>query len=441
MTSPALLTDLYELTMAAVYVAEGTAERPATFSLFVRDLPPERGFLVAAGLADGLDFLEQFRFSDHDLEALDALDRFDSAFLDYLRDLAFVGSVRAVPEGTVVFPDEPILEVDAPLAAGQIVETFLLNQITLQTVLTTKVTRCRLAAGDAPVLDFALRRTQGIDAGMKLVRAGRIAGIAGTSNVAGAARYGLRAAGTMAHSFVQAYEDEIEAFRAFARRWGDATVLLVDTYDTLEGVRRAVEVAGEMEGRGEHLRGIRIDSGDLLELSRRARSLLDEAGFEDVGIFVSGGLDEFRIEELRDGGAPVDGFGVGTAMGVSNDAPSLDSVYKLVEFDGRPVRKTSEGKTTWPGRKQVWRRWGEDDVLGRVDEEGPVGSEPLLVPVMEDGYRTVHGEATLDAAAERLAGDLAALPEGVTRLRDPEPYPVEPSEALLALTEELGGEG
>ncbi len=441
--SHALLTDLYELTMAAVYLDEGMAQRPSTFSLFVRDLPSSRGYLVAAGLDDVLRYLEELRFSDDDLGVLDRLGRFDDSFLDYLRELRFEGAVRAVPEGTVVFPGEPILEVDGPVGAAQIAETFLLNQVTTQTTLATKAARHLYAARGRAVLDFALRRTQGIDAGMKLVRACRIVGLAGTSNVAGAQRYGLRASGTMAHSFVQAYPDELEAFRAFARRYGDATILLVDTYDTVEGVHKAVQVAREMRERGEHLRGVRLDSGDLAELSREARAILDEAGLDDVRVFASGGLDELAIDHLvGTEHAPVDGFGVGSALGVSKDAPVLDSVYKLVEYDGRSVRKTSEGKEIWPGPKQVWRRddWS-GDVLATAAEDGPGDSRPLLVEAMVGGERTAAGRVDLDAAHERFAEQWAALPEPVKDLRDPAPYPVVVSDRLRGLAAEVDAAG
>lgn len=433
-----LLTDLYELTMAAAYLDEGMADRPATFSLFVRDLPAERGYLVAAGLDDVLRWLEHLDFDDEALGALGDLDMFDSTFLDWLGGLRFTGTVRAVPEGTVVFAEEPILEVDAPLGVAQIAETYLLNQITLQTVLATKCARCVDAAGDAAVVDFALRRTQGIDAGMKLVRCGKIAGVAGTSNVAGAAHYDASPSGTMAHAFVQAHPDETDAFRAFARRYRDATVLLVDTYDTLRGVERAIEVAREMRDEGVELRGVRLDSGDLEALSKQARGMLDDAGFPEMQVFASGGLDEFAIERLREADAPIGGYGVGTAMGVSKDAPALDSVYKLVEVDGRPVRKTSEGKEIWPGRKQVWRRPGfGGDVLGTASETGPSDAEPLLLEVMRDGDRVDADATDLDAAAARCRAAINALPDSVRRLRDAETHPVEVSDALRSVTESM----
>ncbi|MBI2169581.1 MAG: nicotinate phosphoribosyltransferase [Actinobacteria bacterium] len=434
----ALLTDLYEFTMAAAYVAEGMAERPATFSLFVRNLPPERGYLIAAGLDDALAWLEDFRFGDAEMGALAALDLFDDEFLEWLRTARFTGAVRAVPEGAAVFASEPLLEVDGPLGVAQLAESYLLNQVTLQTTLATKCARCVDAAAPAAVVDFSLRRAQGVDAAMKVARCARIAGLAATSNVAGGSRYGLPATGTMAHAFVQAYDREADAFRAFADCFGERTILLVDTYDTRRGVERAIEVAGEMRARGVELRGVRLDSGDLVELSKQARATLDDAGFAGMQVFASGSLDEYAIESLIRAGARIDAYGVGTSMGVSRDAPSLDTVYKLVEYDGRPVRKTSEGKATWPGRKQVWRRPGfGGDVVGLWGEPGLDGAEPLLTEVMRAGDRVGVEATDLEAAAARCAAVLDSLPEGVRRLRESDSYPVTASRGLAELTASL----
>jgi nicotinate phosphoribosyltransferase len=275
----ALLVDLYELTMVDVYRREDMAHRPATFSLFVRTMPPGRGYLVAAGLDDALRWLEELRFGSEELAAVERLGLFDRAFLDWLGELRFTGSVRAVPEGTAVFAHEPLIEVDGPIAEAQLAETFLLNQFTVQTTLATKAARCRHAATGRAVVDFALRRAQGIDAGMTLARTGPLVGLAATSNVAGADRYGLSASGTMAHSFVQVHADEADAFRAFAGAFGDATVLLVDTYDSHQGIDRAIHVATECRSHGTEIRGVRLDSGDLAALARHARRRLDEAGF------------------------------------------------------------------------------------------------------------------------------------------------------------------
>lgn len=435
-----LLVDLYELTMADAYRRHGMAARRATFTLSVRELPPTRGYLVAAGLGDVLDWLERLQFGPDELGAIERLGIFPPELLDWLADLRFTGSVRAVPEGTVVFGQEPILEVDAPIGEAQLAETFLLNQITLQTTLATKAARCRDAAGGAAVVDFALRRTQGIDAGMKLSRVGRIVGLAATSNVAGADRYGLPASGTMAHAFVQAYEDETDAFRGFAEVFGESTVLLVDTYDTPRGVERALRVAREMRERGVEIRGIRLDSGDLAALARDARRALDEAGFPDLLIVASGGLDEHEIHRLLHiEQAPIDGFGVGSALGVSADAPVLDSVYKLAVYDGRPVRKTSTGKASWPGAQQVWRApdWSED-VLCLADEPAPgPGYEPLLVEVMRDGERTAAGSFGLDALHEEFERRWPDVPAPLRHLTEPAAHPVRVSERMQRLAAEV----
>lgn len=437
-----LLIDLYELTMADAYRRSGMAEVPATFSLFVRSLPSERGYMVAAGLDDALTWLEQMRFGDEALGAIDRLGMFDDAFLRWLGALRFTGRVRAVPEGTIVFPHQPILEIDAPIAQGQLAETFLLNQVTVQTLLATTAARYRHAADGRSLIDFGFRRAQGIDAGMKVARVGRIVGLDGTSNVAGADRYELPASGTMAHSFVQARHDETDAFRVFADALTDATVLLVDTYDTLRGVEAAIVVAREMRERGVEIRGIRLDSGDLDALAREARGLLDDAGFPAVQIFASGGLDEHEIDVLVRSGAPIDGFGVGTALAVSADAPSLDSAYKLVSVGGRGVRKTSAGKATLPGAKQVWRaRDWSGDVLALADEPEPgTGYEPLLEDVMVDGMRTDVGRRGPEEASRAFDRAWATLPEQLKHLRHPEQYIVDISAAVRKLADAVDAE-
>lgn len=436
----ALLVDLYELTMVDAYRREKMAHRPATFSLFVRTLPAQRSYLVAAGLEDALTWLEQLHFGPEELTVIERLGLFSPEFLDWLSALHFTGVVRAVPEGTVVFAEEPILEVDAPIAEAQLAETFLLNQVTVQTTLATKAARCRHAAAGRAVVDFSLRRCHGIDAGMKLARVGALVGLTATSNVAGADRYGLAASGTMAHAFVQAHDDELDAFRAFASAFGEATVLLVDTYDTGRGIRRAVQVAGEMRRRGMELRGIRLDSGDLAALSHHARRCLDDAGFPRVQIFASGGLDEHEVDRLVDvERAPIDGFGLGSSLGVSADAPSLDGVYKLVAYDGRPVRKTSTGKETWPGAKQVWRaRDWSDDVVALAGEPPPGGDyRPLLTTVMVDGRRTGAGSRPLARANEHFEQEWDAFPERLRRLGDPERHPVRVSAGLRQTAMEI----
>jgi nicotinate phosphoribosyltransferase len=412
----ALLTDFYELNMAASYLRRGMNQR-ATFSLFVRDLPPGRGFLVAAGLDETLSFLGQLRFDEEDLAYLSDRLAFDDVAIDAFRDLRFTGDVWAVPEGHIVFAGEPLLEVTAPIAEGQLAETFLLNRMTLETTLASKAARCTLAAKERDLVDFAFRRTHGAEAAMAVARTSAIAGFVATSNVEAARRFGLRAAGTMAHSYIEAFPSEDQAFRAFAGDYPDRCTFLVDTYDTLEGVRRAVTVIKDL-GLSEGI-GVRLDSGDLAELARGARELLDGAGLERVRIFASGGLDEFQIEALVAASAPIDAFGVGTLMGVSADAPYLDTVYKLVQYGDRPVVKLSAGKATAPGPKQVFRRDSLDaDVIGLRDEEPPEGHEPLLVQAMLQGRRTGRAEPW-EAARDRFVADLDLLPERARLIQGP----------------------
>lgn len=427
-----LLTDLYELNMAASYLRRSMTGQ-ATFSLFVRALPPGRGFLVAAGLADCLAFLGDFSFTPEDLSYLRQARGYREETLRAFASLRFTGEVRAVPEGRVVFAGEPLLEVTAPVAEAQLAETVLLNHVTFQTVVATKAARCVLAAGGAQLVDFSFRRTQGIDAGFAVARASAIAGFAATSNVAAARRYGLAAAGTMAHSFIEAFGDERAAFAAFAEDFPAMTTFLVDTYDTGRGVRNAIEVARRLRLPGPV--GVRLDSGDLAALARMARAMLDEAGLGEARIFASGSLDEYAIAGLVAAAAPIDAYGVGTKMGVSADAPYLDSAYKLVAYDGRPVMKLSAGKTSPPGAKQVYR--GPDgDVLALRDEAPPSGHQPLLVPVMRQGQR-VSAPEPLTAAVQRCRADLAWLPLTARALRDPVPVPVRISEQLKILQDQV----
>jgi nicotinate phosphoribosyltransferase len=439
-TSPALLLDLYELTMAQAYWLEGMHEVSATFSLFARSLPETWGYLVAAGLEACLEWLERLRFTPADLAAIQSLGGFSDGFLDWLAAARFAGSVRAVREGTIVFPGEPILEVDGPLAMAQLAETYLLNQVTLQTGLATEASRCRHAAAGRPVVDFSLRRAPGIDAGMKLARCSRLVGLAGTSNVAGAAQYGLPASGTMAHSFVQAHIDETTAFRQFSAAFKERTLLLIDTYDTERGLERAIEVARESRAAGFELHGIRIDSGDLAQLSRRARQRLDEEGFPNLIVFVSGGLDEHRIDRLlHEDHAPIDGFGVGTTLGAAGGVPTLETVYKLVRHGGRPVRKTSAGKAIWPGAKQVFRPsdWS-GDMLCLSSEPLPAnGAEPLLEDAMVEGRRVGAGALTLAQCNDHFERQWLALPRSLKDLSRPSHHAVAVSPALRRLTEEV----
>jgi nicotinate phosphoribosyltransferase len=433
-----LLVDLYQLTMGESYVAEGVSERAATFSLFFRTLPDGWGYALAAGLADALRYLEELRFSEDDLGYLEQTGLFGARFLERLRAFRFSGSVRALPEGTAVFPAEPLLELTAPLVEAQLAETMVLNEVHLQTLIASKAARSVGAAAGRTLVDFALRRTHGGEAGLKVARASYLAGFDSTSNVLAGKRFGIPIAGTMAHSYVESFESELDAFRAYARAYPDSAILLVDTYDTLEGARRAVTVARELAAEGHRLHGVRLDSGDLVALSHEAREVLDEAGFDDAMVFASGGLDEHSIAELLAAGAPIGGFGVGSKMGVSADAPFLDMAYKLVELEGRPVLKLSTGKATLPGRKQVWRvRDGgaAHDVLGL--DGSPGRGAPLLHEVMRDGRAT--WSEPLEESRERARRERQSLPEAARALEGA-PLEVLVDPGLEALRDRLAAE-
>jgi nicotinate phosphoribosyltransferase len=425
-----LLTDLYELTMSASYLRQGMDE-PAIFELFVRRLPPNREWLLAAGLGPSLELIRELRFGERELEYLRSLDMLSDEFLDYLAGFRFSGEIDAIPEGTVCFANEPLVRVTAPRIEAQLLETVLLNQINFQTMIATKAARVVLAAGGGEpgagerVVDFSPRRDHGADAAMKVARSAAVAGCGGTSNVAAAMRYGLRPVGTMAHSYVLSFGSEEEAFRSFMSEFPRNAVLLVDTYDTLDGVRHAISASGET---GIKLSGVRLDSGDLLADSRAARRLLDEAGMSDARIAASGDLEERRIAELVKAGAPIDLWGVGTDLGTSRDSPVVNGVYKLVadrrDDRWRGVWKLSPEKETVPGPKQVFRRYVAGtmvaDVIAAADED--LEGEPLLAAAMREGE--VVRQESLDEIRTRSAAQLAALPE---RLRRPKPTgPVEP---------------
>ena len=433
----ALLTDLYQLTMVQAYWREEFREQ-AVFSLFYRKLPPRRNYVLACGLDDALRCLEGLRFHSQALEYLRSRPEFEDGFVEWLRDFRFEGDVYALPEGTPVFPEEPLLEVEAPIVQGQLAETLVMNQIHLQTVLASKADRVVQAASGRPVVDFGLRRMHGMDAGLKAARAYHVAGVEATSNVLAGQVYGVPVTGTMAHSYIQAHDSEEEAFRRFAELYPE-TILLVDTYDTLAGVRRVVELAREL-GEDFRVRGIRLDSGDLVALAKESRRILDDAGLGQVKIFASGGLDEDEIRRLLQEGAPVDGFGVGTSMGVSADAPSLDLAYKLSEYQGRGRLKLSSGKKILPGRKQVFREEKESgafqDHLVQEGESAP--GRPLLRKVMAEGRRLPEGSESLDALRERARREIDALPPAIRSLdRAEAPYPVRPSERLLERQERV----
>jgi nicotinate phosphoribosyltransferase len=425
-----LLTDLYELNMAASYLRRDMSG-PATFSLFLRELPLQRGFLVAAGLEDCLAFLERFGFEQDDIDYL-AGQGFDTEALTAFAKVRFTGDIWAIPEGRLVFANEPLLEVTAPIAEAQLVETYLLNQVTFQTTLATKAARCWLAAdGRIELVDFGFRRTQGIEAGMAVARLAAMVGFSGTSNAEAARRFGLRPVGTMAHSYIEAFPTEREAFRAFAADLPERTTFLVDTYDTMTGVGNAIGVIRDL-GLARRS-GIRLDSGDLAALAREARQMLDDAGLPAVKIFVSGGLDEHDLARLVEAGVPVDAAGVGTRMGVSADAPYLDSAYKLVSYDGRPVAKLSAGKQTLPGAKQVFRAPGCADTIALRGEAPPEQTEPLLEPAMRGGRRLAP-PPRWSQGRQRFVADLAELPAVARRLVDPQPPVAGISPQLQQLT-------
>lgn len=433
----ALMVDLYELTMMQAYHRHGLEGR-ATFDLFVRRLPAQRRFMVAAGVQRVLELLEMLRFTSRDLEYLGSTGLFESTFLERLESLRFTGDVAAVPEGTVLFAGEPIVRITAPILEAQLLETLVMNQVHLQTLLASKAARVVLAAEGRSVVDFGLRRMHGAEAGLWGARAYAIAGVRATSNVLAGQRFGIPIAGTMAHSFVQAHASEVDALRRFLEVY-PSTVLLVDTYDTLRAIDRVIDLLATMPD--ARPRGVRLDSGDLETLARQVRSRLDSAGLTDVEIFASGNLDELRVRELVRSGAPIDAFGVGTRLGTSADDPNLDIVYKLAQLGDRPVLKLSTNKGTLPGIKQVWRRLDADgrlaaDIIGLNDEER--GGQPLLVEMMRGGERLEGGMEPLTALADRAREQLGMLPELYLGL-DPEQVepPVRISRALQGLRDEV----
>jgi len=421
LSSP-LLTDLYQLTMLQAYFEREMTET-AVFELFVRKLPPGRDFLVAAGLEQALAFLEQMRFGDEELDWIERSGLFRREFAARLAQLRFTGDIHAMPEGTVFFPDEPVLRVVAPLPEAQLIETRVLNLVHFETVIASKAARLRRAAPGKGLIDFGLRRAHGGEAGLLAARAAYLAGFDGSATALAAPLFGIPVFGTMAHSFVQAHDSEAEAFAHFAAAFPDNAVLLIDTYDTAEGARRAV-------GAARKLKGVRLDSGDLDALSRQVRKILDEAGHKQAIIFASGNLDEARVAALVRSGAPIDSFGIGTGLTTSADAPYLDAVYKLEEYAGQPRRKRSAGKATWPGRKQVYRHYAGDGRFRRdvVSTEGDAQSgEPLLRQAMQRGRRLP--QPSLAASRAHCLAQLERVPEGA--------YPVEISAALRALAEQV----
>ncbi len=437
-SSSPLTTDLYELNMIQAYLDQAE-DGQAVFEFFVRRLPARRSFLLAAGLDDALRYLETLQFSAAEIDWLKSTGRFRANLLDYLSRFRFTGDVHAIPEGSVCFPNEPLIRITAPLTQAQLVETRLINILHFQTLIASKAARMVLAAPGKILSDFGLRTAHGEEAGLYSARASYIAGFAGAANVLAGERYGIPIVGTMAHSFVQVHDDESQAFENFARARPEGVILLIDTYDTEQGARKVVELAPRLMADGIAIRGVRIDSGDLTVMAAKVRAILDAGGLKDVIILVSGGINEDVLQAMMKAKAPIDGFGIGVNLDASIDAPSLDCAYKLQEYAGRPKRKLSEGKATWPGRKQVWRAYDGDgrmrgDVLSL--ENDTQAGEPLIVPVMRSGQR-IAPAPTLAQIRERAARDLARLPEPLRRLEPGAGYPVKVADALTALAAEI----
>jgi nicotinate phosphoribosyltransferase len=437
-TAPVLLTDLYQLTMLQAYHAAGMNDT-AVFEFFVRRLPARRNFLLAAGLEQVLEMLEQLRFDRAELDWLRHQPRFDRGFVDSLAELRFSGDVDAMPEGTPFFADEPILRVVAPLREAQLIESRVINLLQYQTLVASKAARVRLAAGDALLVDFGMRRAHGAEAALLSARASYLAGFDGSATVLAGMRWDVPLYGTMAHSYVQAHDDEEQAFAHFVRSHPGSSTLLIDTYDTEAAAHKVVALAARLARDGLLIDGVRIDSGDLGEHARRVRAILDAGGCRALRIFASSNLDEDAVHALRAQRAPIDGYGVGTRMNTSADQPYLDCAYKLQEYAGAARRKRAEGKTTWPGRKQVWRQLDADglacgDELGLLGEQG--NGDALLRPVMRGGTR-LHAPLPLAAIRAHAAEGIAQLPAALRALDAAPPYPVRPSAGLCALRAEV----
>ena len=433
----ALLTDLYQINMIQAYLDHGETE-PAVFDFFVRRLPPRRGFLMAAGLEQALQYLEGLRFSRAEIEWLKGTGRFRDNLLEYLATFRFTGDVHAMPEGTIFFADEPILRVTAPMPQAQLVETRLINILHFQSLIASKATRMVLAAPGKMLVDFGLRRAHGAEAGLAAARASYLAGFAGTATVEAEELWGIPTFGTMAHSFIEAFDDEATAFEKFARSWPDNATLLIDTYDTEAAAMKVVKLAPRLAAAGISIAAVRLDSGDLAALAKSVRRILDAGGLRQVKILASGGLSEDSIAALLAAGAPIDAFGIGTSLTTSSDVPMLDCVYKLQEYAGLPRRKRSPGKATWPGRRQVWRHYAADHMSGDVVsiESDKQAGEPLLQLVMRGGRR-VGSQVTLLDCRARAARELSRLPQALRRLEPAATYPVEVAPALKHLAGEV----
>jgi nicotinate phosphoribosyltransferase len=429
-----LLTDLYQLTMLQAYFDQGM-EETAVFEFFVRKLPAQRNFLVAAGLEQALTFLENFRLTSEDLEWVSGHGAFRPAFVRYLEKLRFSGDVHAMPEGTIFFPNEPILRVTAPLPQAQLVESRLINLLHFQTLIASKAARSFLVAPNKLLVDFGLRRAHGAEAGLLAARASYLVGFAGSATVLAAPLFGLPIFGTMAHSFIQAHDDESLAFEHFARSLPENVILLIDTYDTEAAAEKVVRLAPKLEREGIAVKGVRLDSGDLAEHAFKVRRILDDGGLRHVTIFASGSVDEYVLERLVQKNAPIEGFGIGTHMDTSADAPYLDCAYKLVEYGGKARRKRSEGKVLWPGRKQVYRNYDADGCM-RADvlslENDPREGEPLIQPFMKDGTRLAASKP-LNKLREHALEQIKRLPQRLRTLERGGEYPVTVADTIRGL--------
>jgi nicotinate phosphoribosyltransferase len=439
--TPAILTDLYQLAMLKAYQDRGM-NQTAVFEFYIRNLPSQRNFLMAAGLEQVLEYLENLRFTQLERGWLKTSGRFPEDFVDSLADFRFTGDVDALPEGTVFFPNEPVLRITAPLQQAQLTESRIINILQMQVMAASKAARMVLTAPGKTLLDFGLRRAHGSEAGLFVARASYIAGFNGTATVPANPFYGVPVFGTMAHSYIQAHGDETAAFRDFAHSWPDNTIFLLDTYDTIQAAHKVVAVARDLKKEGISIHGVRLDSGDLAQLAKQVRSILDEGGLQDTKIFASGNLDEYALEQLIARQAPIDGFGIGTRLAVSEDAPTLECVYKMQEYDGQPRRKRSEGKSTWPGRKQTFRTFDalgkmKGDYIAMEDESHP--GEPLLKPCMRQGKR-LSPPAPLEKCRAHAAQQLDQLPKTLRSLKQEQPYSVHISQKIRELADRLDRE-
>ncbi len=434
----ALLTDLYQLNMMQAYLDHGET-KTAVFELFVRRLPERRNFLMAAGLEPALHFLENLAFSREECDWIASTGRFKNNFLDYIAEFRFTGDVHAMPEGTIFFGNEPILRVTAPLPEAQLVETRLMNFLHFQSLVAAKAARMVLVAPGRRLVDFGLRRAHSSESGLYAARASYIAGFVATATVAAEPLFGIPIAGTMAHSFIQIHDDESVAFEHFARSRPASITLLIDTYDTIAGAHKVVALAPRLKADGITVRAVRLDSGDLTALSKEVRRILDDGGLTNVAIFASGGLDEDELAAIVGADAPIVGFGIGTSLATSSDVPALDCAYKIQEYAGKPRRKRSEGKATWPGRKQIWRQYGLDGrMAGDVVclEDDVWSGEPLLRPVMRGGRR-LDGLPTLEESRAHAARQLERLPDDLRDLKAAQPYRVQIADSLVRLADEV----